>query len=520
MGSELGCLAATIATTESKQNKETKPNKMSLIQFSCKLETVAGDKSMINLFQADDKQGVLKDNNEYLMHLEAELPAEKETKTQEAEFIVVVDRSGSMQGTPWKQVQDALMKMLDLTRTQGNIQTTSIAYNHDVSQVKLTGEEKVDKASIKAIRASGSTNFVAVFKELSKIFSDKKKDATKAYFVFFMTDGLDTCNNPREIMAAKEQLQTQIEKFGGEIVFHVLGFSEDHDEAFLESLTYLGTSDGSYSFVSPAEGERALEERLLQLIKSTSSVVGRNINVEIKSENMEFLGDSFAEVKKDVVLPAMMTKQGNKIKIATKKFVRKTGDTEPRFEVKVYEKLTGNPDAKDAAVISIEEIFLDKQMDIDDHNLKKLRTALNMITATISDAESEKDKEKMKVWHKLVTEKFALLKIDDQSAPKAMVNRKRAVKSGLEICNEIYDPSNDRLNEREKYLKASSAMNAYQISSKSVQNRRQVKKKSTGINSWIGNQKGMRTQIQQKVTTTDYALDDFVLEDSEEEQKS
>merc|ERR1719427_1070236 len=115
-----------------------------------------------------------------------------------------------------------------------------------------------------------------------------------------------------------------------------------------------------------------------------------------------------------------MTKQGNNIKIATKKFVRKTGDTEPSFEVKVYEKLTGNPDAKDAAVISIEEIFLDKQMDIDYHNLKKLRTALNMITATISDAESEKDKEKMKVWHSLVTEKFALLKIDDETAPKAM----------------------------------------------------------------------------------------------------
>eukprot|EP00091_Calanus_sinicus_P023133 TRINITY_DN7674_c0_g1_i4.p1 TRINITY_DN7674_c0_g1~~TRINITY_DN7674_c0_g1_i4.p1 ORF type:complete len:246 (-),score=60.25 TRINITY_DN7674_c0_g1_i4:77-769(-) len=228
---------------------------------------------------------------------------------------------------------------------------------------------------------------------------------------------------------------------------------------------------------------------------------------------MEFLGDSFAEVKRDVVLPAMMTKQGNTVKIATKKFVRKIDDSEPKFEVKVFEKLTGSPAAKDANISTIEEIVLDNQMDTDDHNLKKLRTALNMITATISDAESEKDKDDMKVWHGLVTKKFALLKIDEKTAPKAMVSRKRAVEAGLGICNEIYDPSNDRLNDREKHLKASSAMQAYQMETKSVQNRRQVKKMSTNSNSWIGKQKGKRTSMQTKVTTTDYALDDFVLED-------
>jgi len=488
---------------------------MSVIQFSCKLETVAGAKSMINLFQNHDKQGAKAQNDEFLMHLEAEIPAEKDSKTQEAEFIVVVDHSGSMNGTPWRQVQDGLNKMLDLTRTQGNISTTAIAYNHQTTKVKLTGEAKVDKATIKGIRASGSTNFVAVFRSLSEIFSDKSQDASKAYFIFFMTDGLDTCNNPREIMAEKEKLQTQIEKFGAEVVFHVLGFSEDHEEAFLESLTYLGTSDGTYSFVTPSEGEKALEERLVQLIQSTSSVVGRNINIEIKSENMEFLGDSFAEIKRDVVLPAMMTKHGNTVKIATKKFVRKIDDSEPKFEVKVYEKLTGSPTAKDANISTIEEIALDKQIDTDDHNLKKLRTALNMITATISDAESENDKEKMKVWHGLVTEKFALLKIDDKAAPKAMVSRKRAVEAGLGICNEIYDPTNDRLNDREKHLKASSMMQAYQMETKSVQNRRQVKKKATSTNSWIGKLKGKRTSMQTKVSATDYALDDFVLEDED-----
>lgn len=111
--------------------------------------------------------------------------------------------------------------------------------------------------------------------------------------------------------------------------------------------------------------------------------------------------------------------------------------------------------------------------------------------------------------------KFKLLKIDDKTAPKAMVSRKRAVEAGLEICNEIYDPTNDRFTEREKHLKSEDAMMKYQMATKSVQNRRQVKKKSTSKNSWIGGQKGIRSAMQSKVSHTDYALDDFALDEED-----
>ena len=42
----------------------------------------------------------------------------------------------------------------------------------------------------------------------------------------------------------------------GEVIFNVLGFAEHHNEDFLESLALIGTSDGSYSFVSPKEGKK------------------------------------------------------------------------------------------------------------------------------------------------------------------------------------------------------------------------------------------------------------------------
>merc|ERR1711963_247711 len=384
------------------QPKDSKEicSKMEKVDFTCKLETVDTKEVLVNLFKsADEQDGGEKDNLEFLMHLDAEITDQGNEKVQEAEFIIVVDRSGSMQGTPWKQVQGALCKMLDLTRDQGNIRIRVISYNQEASQVALTGESQVDKASIDKIRASGSTSFVAVFKHLSAIFKDKTEDASKAFFVFFMTDVEDTVSSPKEIMQQKELMQTDIEKFGAEVVFHVLGFSEQHDEQFLESLTFLGTSDGTYSFVSPSEGGKAIEERLIALVRSTSSAVGRGLDIEMRSGDLRFLGDTFGEGKAEVVVPAMVSKNNGVVRIATKKFVKKmpTCKDSPKLDLKIYEKLTGAPKAIEAKIVTLEEVVLTDPTEVADHNLVKMRAALNMITGQISEADKPEQVEGMKV---------------------------------------------------------------------------------------------------------------------------
>ena len=71
--------------------------------------------------------------------------------------------------------------------------------------------------------------------------------------------------------------------FIGEVIFNVLGFGEHHNEDFLESLALIGTSDGSYNFVSPNEGDKALEERLVALVQSTSNNIGLFIYLKLVS---------------------------------------------------------------------------------------------------------------------------------------------------------------------------------------------------------------------------------------------
>merc|ERR1719410_2853272 len=174
------------------------------------------------------------------MTLEATVAGDTQEQQQGAEFVVVLDRSGSMQGTPWRQVQQALIKMLELTRSDENIKVRALAYNYDSAFLHLSGDTKMDKRTIEEIRATGSTNFVAVFQDLAKIFkgeaeekpqkkrlsfmkktkasvndeSKPRQNPSKAYFIFFMTDGEDTCNNEKALMAAKEKLQTEIECSG------------------------------------------------------------------------------------------------------------------------------------------------------------------------------------------------------------------------------------------------------------------------------------------------------------------
>ena len=74
--------------------------------------------------------------------------------------------------------------------------------------------------------------------------------------VFFMTDGCETCNPPHKLAKSREVLQDVITKYEQEVIVHSLGFGANHNDAFLESLTRLGTADGSYNFISPKEGDK------------------------------------------------------------------------------------------------------------------------------------------------------------------------------------------------------------------------------------------------------------------------
>jgi uncharacterized protein YegL len=485
-----------------------------MIDFTVNLETVTSDSWTINLFN-DKKEISSKESTddgfeivqietptftEHLLYLEAHHDLGDKISKQQAEFIVVVDRSGSMHGGPWKQVQAALIQMLNITRD--NSKCRVISYNQEAKKVELTGCHNKDRATINKIRASGSTNFVSVFEEIGKIFEDKKEDSSKSYVIFLMTDGLDTCNNPREMMVAKELLQAKIEKFGAEVVFNVLGFSADHDDEFLESLTVLGTSDGSYSYVSTSEGDKALEERLVEMVESASSIVGRNLNIAVVSQNMEFLGDWFGESDKDVVLPAMLTTKNGLTKIQTKKFVRIKNGEEPNISINVYNTLTENAQPIDAKITKVNQIVLSNKDDIDGHNLRKLRTAINMITGKISAnvGAGETNKKEMNDWYELVKEKMEKLNIDKTEGSTGRLSKN--ISTGLDIVQMAMDP--ERVKEKERVMSERGMCQMYRTRIGYLQQDSNYRDKSKTSSVKAG--QFSRSSLQKKARMTDYTV--------------
>merc|ERR1712228_1135933 len=99
--------------------------------------------------------------------------------------------------------------------------------------------------------------------------------------------------------------------------------------------------------------------------------------------------------------------------------------------------------------------------------------------------------EGMKVWHKLVQEKFAEMNLNDKSISQTTLIRKRAVESGINICRGIYEEASG-ISERERGF------------------RRQVKTKEANSNRWMS-KKTSRSGPQHMSTTADYSEEDFVV---------
>merc|ERR1712037_663788 len=231
------------------------------------------------------------------------------------------------------------------------------------------------------------------------------------------------------------------------------------------------------------------------LVQSTSSAVGRSLNIEMKSKDLQFLGDTFGEGKEEVVVPAMVSKQAGTIRIATKKFVRKmpTCTGTPQLELKIYEKLAGTPKAITASITNTEEVILAEQNQVADHNLVKMRAALNMITGQISEADKPEQVEGMGVAQAGPGE----VRQDEPQRQRHSAAYAEQ-KEGRGICEEA-----SGISERERGLRMQAMSTTYHMSSNQVQNRRQVKSKEATSNRWMAG-KTSRSVQQQIQTTADY----------------
>ncbi|CAF0890805.1 unnamed protein product [Adineta steineri] len=207
--------------------------------------------------------------------------SDKQNANYVSQIILVIDRSGSMAGGPWKQLQSAVKAIDEMNQTLQRDAYTEpivITYNDTVSVTNL--------ASVAKTTASGSTDFVKAFAQVQTTI--KELGSEKRIVIIFMTDGCDSCNRPNALLDAQTKLSSFIRKNCSNCVVHVIGYSKDHDLNMMNTLKTLGTTDGIYRY---AEGSVGLDEKFRELFEFADLTVEFTIKLPNIKEPIKITGE-------------------------------------------------------------------------------------------------------------------------------------------------------------------------------------------------------------------------------------
>lgn len=211
--------------------------------------------------------------------------------TRPSLFITVVDKSGSMGGNPWNQVQAALLHIMSLSRNNSSVKTIIITYDSSARIVNTSGTEADVNRIIKTMSAGGGTNFSAAFDKIKEVLdtyicSDDKElqnapNNISNVIVSFLTDGQAGGNTVQLATDFKQLLNSIWPTTKSPLSVHSIGFGRSCDKAFLENLRKAGSTDGTFRYAEPQDDGDSLCFKLQSLFEVASKASSVPIHMKI-----------------------------------------------------------------------------------------------------------------------------------------------------------------------------------------------------------------------------------------------
>ncbi len=222
-------------------------------------------------------------------------------------FIPVMDRSGSMSGNPWRQVQAALRHIVALASTNPLVEVDVIAYESYAQIVNLGHSLDTARNAIDSLNAGGGTNDRSAFDKVSELLNryhysgpsnipcPPYKTEVGSITIVFLTDGCsDGLNDDASRYARANELRTILaEKWAGAVTVHAVGFSQSCDRVYLEEMWKTGHDDrgaplhGIFRFAEPTDDSDMLSRKISGLFEMASRA--STVPLEIRQTIGDFI---------------------------------------------------------------------------------------------------------------------------------------------------------------------------------------------------------------------------------------
>jgi ankyrin repeat protein/uncharacterized protein YegL len=197
-------------------------------------------------------------------------------------FIIIADRSGSMDGQPFEQVKTALLHIFRRTHVNPHVRPKLIVYDHGADLIDTSGTLQQVENRIRQLNTGGSTYFSKAFEKVVQVLKgyqyksvdDVRDESENNYIsnviVTLLTDGQDNSGEKVAELPGKYRKMLR-ECWEGPLAVHTIGFSENHDFNFLENLRNIGTSPGMYRYADPRDDGDTLCSKMTTLFDAISA---------------------------------------------------------------------------------------------------------------------------------------------------------------------------------------------------------------------------------------------------------
>ncbi|ELU11438.1 hypothetical protein CAPTEDRAFT_221588 [Capitella teleta] len=268
------------------------------LEFQGELETIPADSAHGGGDGATDQTHLSKDQCIKLRCVLPKIPAQQNENPGGVgsgggltHLIMAADNSGSMAGSPFRQVKEGLVSIVGQCLASEDVLAEVILYNSKAKKLAMNTSDY--KQVIEKQIAHDCTNFPEAFRSIQKIAGSRGLAVTRTV-VIFLTDGENTVECDK-LNDATESFKMHMHQLRNESVVHTLGFSSSHDLKFLTDLTKAGKTEGVYQYCESRDGPQALVAKLLDLF-DFATIDCHDIEIELSMANgHKFIADTGLE---------------------------------------------------------------------------------------------------------------------------------------------------------------------------------------------------------------------------------